>query len=107
MSSYNAAWDESAQLIASTQTSALSLDASQYSHPIVQTVNDPAEIDGVSHMHGQGREGQSGVAQHYRVENEGINAARGGATDNRCCFATHAFFTPFDCACLNVASCST
>ena len=63
MSSYNAAWDESAQLIASTQTSALSLDASQYSHPIVQTVNDPAEIDGVSDTTRQGKTEQSGVAQ--------------------------------------------
>lgn len=64
MQSYNPTWDESGQLIASTQTSALSLDASQYSHPIVQTVNDPAEIDGVSETYWHS--GRCGAAQRRR-----------------------------------------
>jgi aminopeptidase N len=38
-------WDTPGQLILGTQTSALALDSSQYSHPIIQTVNDPAEIE--------------------------------------------------------------
>lgn len=39
------AWAEDSQLIADSQASALALDASQYSHPIVQHVGDPDEVD--------------------------------------------------------------
>jgi glutamyl aminopeptidase len=38
-------WDVDGQQVYDAQTPALALDSSQYSHPIVQDVSDPSEID--------------------------------------------------------------
>jgi len=45
MAAYNGNWDAAAQLVVFTQGTAMALDSSQYSHAIVQTVNDPREIE--------------------------------------------------------------
>ena len=50
MSAYDDSWDSAGQIIAMTQALALTLDSSQYSHPIVQAVLDPAEIDSMVDM---------------------------------------------------------
>lgn len=50
MNAYDNSWDKDGQIISTTQTTALALDSSQYSHPIVQSVGDPAEIDSLFDM---------------------------------------------------------
>jgi aminopeptidase N len=47
---YDPNWDESAQMVLDAQSTALALDSSQYSHPIVQAVADPSEIDSLFDM---------------------------------------------------------
>jgi len=44
IAAYNPTWDAEGQRIAITQAGAMALDSSQYSHAIVQAVNDPSEI---------------------------------------------------------------
>ena len=47
---YDDSWDSAGQIVATTQATAMALDSSQYSHPIVQAVLDPAEIDSMFDM---------------------------------------------------------
>ena len=50
INAYDNSWDKDGQIISTTQTTAMALDSSQYSHPIVQSVGDPAEIDSLFDM---------------------------------------------------------
>jgi aminopeptidase N len=50
ISAYNSNWDIPGQIVYSVQSVALELDASQYSHPIVQDATDPEEIEAMFDM---------------------------------------------------------